>query len=627
MAAATTKLVYAFAEGSRDMRELLGGKGANVAEMTRVLGADRVPAGFTITTEACVAYMRRRPRGAARARGAGGRGARAPRGAGRQAARRPERPAARVGALGRARVDARDARHGAQPRAGRRVRGGARRARPATSASRGTPTGASCRCSATSCRGRAGRALRGRDHASASASAGVEARHRALGRRPEGAHRALQGALPRRRPARTSRRSRASSCARRSARCSTRGWATARSSTGASTASRTSGARRSTCSRWCSATRATTSCSGVAFSRDEITGAPRPSAATSSSNAQGEDVVSGVRTPRDLARAGEACMPEAYAELLEILRTLERHYGDMQDTEFTVEEGRLYMLQTRNAKRPAQAAVRFAVDAVEEGLLDKRAGADRTIDAGRARRAAAPGVRPRRRVRRARRRACRASPGAAKGAIVFTAERGRGRGRGRARRDPRAAVHRGRRRGRLPRRQGHPHLRGRQGQPRRARRARAWASRACRGAAALEIDLAAKTMRVDGDVSSREGDAHRDRRQRRRGHRRRRAARGGRGRATQFQTVLGWADELRTLGVRANADTPEDAAQGARVRRRGDRPLPHRAHVHGRGPPAEDARDDHGRGRGGAPRRARRAAAAPAGATSRGCSRRCAACR
>ena len=59
----------------------------------------------------------------------------------------------------------------------------------------------------------------------------------------------------------------------------------------------------------------------------------------------------------------EESLPEAYAELLEILGELERHYGDMQDTEFTVEEGSLYMLQTRNAKRPAQAAVRFAVDA------------------------------------------------------------------------------------------------------------------------------------------------------------------------------------------------------------------------------------------------------------------------
>ena len=64
------KWVYDFAEGSKDMRELLGGKGANVAEMTRVLGTDRVPAGFTITTEACVAYMRERP-GARRSRRAG----------------------------------------------------------------------------------------------------------------------------------------------------------------------------------------------------------------------------------------------------------------------------------------------------------------------------------------------------------------------------------------------------------------------------------------------------------------------------------------------------------------------------------------------------------------------------
>src|SRR5919205_485604 len=64
-------------------------------------------------------------------------------------------------------------------------------------------------------------------------------------------------------------------------------------------------------------------------------------------------------------------MPEAHAQLMEILRTLESHYKDMQDTEFTIEEGQLYMLQTRSAKRPAQAAVRFAVDAVEEGLLSR----------------------------------------------------------------------------------------------------------------------------------------------------------------------------------------------------------------------------------------------------------------
>ena len=132
------------------------------------------------------------------------------------------------------------------------------------------------------------------------------------------------------------------------------------------------------------------SCSGVAFSRDEITGEPTPSG-DFLPNAQGEDVVSGVRTPRDLHEMSDS-MPEAYGELMEILRRLESHYGDMQDTEFTVEEGSLYMLQTRNAKRPAQAAVRFAVDAVEEGLLDRARG-DRDDRRRHARRAAAPGLR------------------------------------------------------------------------------------------------------------------------------------------------------------------------------------------------------------------------------------------
>ena len=141
-----------------------------------------------------------------------------------------------------------------------------------------------------------------------------------------------------------------------------------------------------------------TSCSGVAFSRDEITGAPKPSG-DYLANAQGEDVVSGVRTPRDLHELKDE-LPDAHAELLEILAQLERHYGDMQDTEFTVEEGSLYMLQTRNAKRPAQAAVRFAVDAVKRGAARQGRGA--AHDRGRtARRPAPPGDRPRRRVRRA----------------------------------------------------------------------------------------------------------------------------------------------------------------------------------------------------------------------------------
>ena len=114
-----------------------------------------------------------------------------------------------------------------------------------------------------------------------------------------------------------------------------------------------------------------TSGSGVAFSRDEVTGAPEPSG-DFLLNAQGEDVVSGVRTPRDIAEMKD-WLPEAHEQLMEILRTLEAHYEDMQDTEFTVEEGQLYMLQTRNAKRPAQAAVRFARRRRRRGAAHARA--------------------------------------------------------------------------------------------------------------------------------------------------------------------------------------------------------------------------------------------------------------
>src|SRR5919198_335686 len=113
-----------------------------------------------------------------------------------------------------------------------------------------------------------------------------------------------------------------------------------------------------------------TSGSGVAFSRDEISGAPSPSG-DFLPNAQGEDVVSGVRNTYDLAQLAQ-WLPDVHAQLMDVLRPLESHYKDMQDVEFTVEDGRLYMLQTRNAKRPAQAAVRFAVDAVRERLLSKR---------------------------------------------------------------------------------------------------------------------------------------------------------------------------------------------------------------------------------------------------------------
>ncbi len=297
-----------------------------------------------------------------------------------------------------------------------------------------------------------------------------------------------------------------------------------------------------------------TSCSGVAFSRDEITGEPRPSG-DFLPNAQGEDVVSGVRTPRDLHEL-EAVLPDAYSELLEILGTLEGHYGDMQDTEFTVEEGSLYMLQTRNAKRPAQAAVRFAVDAVEEGLLDK-AGAIRTIEAGRLDALLHPAI-----ARDAEydvlAEGVAASPGAAKGAIVFTAAEAVA-----AAEDDRDVI--------LVRPFTEADdvagfyaakgiLTSEGGKASHAALVARGMGKPCvSGAATLEIDVAAKTMRVNGTQLG-EGDLL--------------VIDGSAGVVTiddvpleepkvseEFQTVLGWADDLRTLGVRTNADTPEDAAK------------------------------------------------------------------
>src|SRR5205085_717489 len=156
---------------------------------------------------------------------------------------------------------------------------------------------------------------------------------------------------------------------------------------------------------------------GVVFSRDERTGEPQLSG-DFLVNAQGEDVVSGVRTPRDIEELREV-MPDAYAQLREILTTLEAHYKDMQDTEFTVEQGRLYMLQTRNAKRPAQAAVRFATDAVDEGLL-AREEAIATIDAASLESLLHPTF-GRDADYTVLVRGVSASPGAAKGEIVFTA--------------------------------------------------------------------------------------------------------------------------------------------------------------------------------------------------------------
>ena len=195
----------------------------------------------------------------------------------------------------------------------------------------------------------------------------------------------------------------------------------------------------------------------------------------------------------------------------------------MQDTEFTVEDGQLYMLQTRNAKRPAQAAVRFACDAVDEELLTTRGGARDDRRRARSTRCCTRRSTPRP-SSRCWRSGVSASPGAAKGEVVFTAADAVAAGRGRARRDPRAPVHRGRRRRRLPRGEGDPHDRGRQGVARRARRPRHGAARRWSGADALAIDLERQGRSASTAQVRPRGRLHRDRRHERLRHARGRPA-------------------------------------------------------------------------------------------------------
>ncbi len=159
---------------------------------------------------------------------------------------------------------------------------------------------------------------------------------------------------------------------------------------------------------------------GVAFTRNPATG-ERKLFGEYLINAQGEDVVAGVRTPSPIAHLQEQ-MPEVYAQFAEIADRLEKHYKDMQDMEFTIENGKLYMLQTRNGKRTAAAALKIAVDLVDEGMIDEEEAVLRVepkqldsllhpqFDAEAVKKAEVVG------------KGLAASPGAACGKVVFTAE-------------------------------------------------------------------------------------------------------------------------------------------------------------------------------------------------------------
>src|SRR5262249_43543103 len=176
--------------------------------------------------------------------------------------------------------------------------------------------------------------------------------------------------------------------------------------------------------------RGPTSATGVAFTRDPATG-ERALYGEFLINAQGEDVVAGIRTPQSITKraleaAGskrasmEEAMPDAFAELKRIAGVLESHYRDMQDVEFTVQEGKLFMLQTRTGKRTAKAALRTAVEMVREKLITEEQALTRidaaaldqllhpTLDPDAPKELIASGL--------------AASPGAATGEVVFTAD-------------------------------------------------------------------------------------------------------------------------------------------------------------------------------------------------------------
>jgi pyruvate,orthophosphate dikinase len=297
-----------------------------------------------------------------------------------------------------------------------------------------------------------------------------------------------------------------------------------------------------------------TSGTGVCFTRDPSTGENRVYGEFLV-NAQGEDVVAGIRTPEPIALMAER-LPEAYDELVATLRRLEEHYRDVQDVEFTVEEGALYILQTRTGKRTAQAALRAAVDMVDEGLIGREEAVAR-IDPGQLDQLLHPTIDPTAPVEVAA-IGLNASPGAASGAVVLDADTAEERGKA-----GEAVV--------LVRWETTPddihgliHAQGvltaHGGMTSHAAVVARGMGKPCvAGCDGLGIDTDARTLTI-GDHALREGDVI--------------TIDGGTGRVIvgpvplvppqideSFETVLGWADDLRRLRVRANADTPEDAAR------------------------------------------------------------------
>ncbi|RMF96056.1 MAG: pyruvate, phosphate dikinase [Planctomycetota bacterium] len=308
------------------------------------------------------------------------------------------------------------------------------------------------------------------------------------------------------------------------------------------------------------------SATGVAFSRNPATGENKFYGEWLV-NAQGEDVVAGIRTPNPLNEETkneqnkhlpslETEMPELYKQLVEIRDKLEKHYRDMQDIEFTIQEGTLWMLQCRNGKRTGTAALNMAMDMLDEGLIDEKIAVTR-VSPNQLDELLHPLVDPN--AEKSAEVLCEglpAGPGGAVGEIVFTSD------------EAKAAAKAGRK-VILVREETNPEdvegmraavgiLTQRGGMTSHAALvARGWGKCCIVGAGALKIDVAAKTMTV-GDVTLKEGDVI--------------TLNGTKGKvykgelplidATEnprFQKFMAMADKFRKLGVRTNADTPADA--------------------------------------------------------------------
>ncbi len=293
---------------------------------------------------------------------------------------------------------------------------------------------------------------------------------------------------------------------------------------------------------------------GVAFTRDPSTGKPGLYGEFLA-NAQGEDVVSGIRTPEPLANM-EQKLPAAFQQLIDTMRRLEENYRDMQDIEFTVEDNELYLLQTRSAKRTAAAAVKAAVDMVEEGLISREDAVAR-IDPAQLDQLLHPMIDPTAEWEVAT-KGLNASPGAACGAIVLDADTAEQRGKAgesvilvRWETTP-DDIH-----GLI---QAAGILTAHGGMTSHAAVVARGMGKPCvAGCEGLSIDIDARTITV-GDRTLSEGDLL--------------TIDGGTGAVIvgevplvapevndDLETILGWGDEHRTLKVRANADTPEDAAK------------------------------------------------------------------